>query len=54
MIPELPSNPNTISPVKLSIEQELERLRRFDTYERQTTPEREDAKANLERILTKL
>lgn len=44
MTPILPSNPNTITPVlqsMLSLKDRLEYLRRFDTYKRSTTPERE-------------
>ena len=53
MIPILPSNPSTISEPIYSLEAQLERLRRFDTYERKTTPEREAKKAAIEEKLKK-
>ena len=49
MIPILPSNPSTISPVIRSLKDRLEYLRRFDTYDRVTTIERELEKQELEK-----
>lgn len=63
MIPELPSNPWTITPLvstrkaqelMSSINDDLRRLRQFDTYHRSTDPEREAAKASLEALKSKL
>lgn len=52
MIPILPSNPLTITPVIIrSLKDRLERLRRFDTYDRSTTPERELEKSEIEKQL---
>lgn len=53
MIPLLPFVPNTISPVCLSPEDRLTFLRRLDTYERKTTPERELEKSKLENEINK-
>jgi hypothetical protein len=51
VIPLLPANPNTITPVQLSLDDRLEFLRRLDTYERTTSPERELEKVQLEQQL---
>lgn len=53
MIPVLPANPWTITPVIQSSRDRLEYLRRFDTYERSTTPERELGKQQLEKQIKK-
>ena len=52
MIPILLANPSTISPIPqsmISLMERLERLRRFDTYERSITPERELEKIEIEK-----
>lgn len=51
MIPLLPANHNTITPVQLSLDDRLEFLRRFDTYERTTSPDREREKEQIEKQL---
>jgi len=54
MIPILPANPSTISPIlqsMISLKDRLEYLRRLDTYERTTTPERELEKFEIEKQL---
>jgi hypothetical protein len=47
MTPLLPSNPNTISRPVLAASERLEWLRRVDTYERKTNPDREAEKVKL-------
>ena len=54
MIPVLPSNLSTITPVVYDVAAQLERLRRFDTYWGRTSPEREREKLGLENLLKPL
>jgi hypothetical protein len=49
MIPVLPDNPNTITPIVMTPVDRLVHLRRLDTHERKTTPERELEKLQLEK-----
>lgn len=51
MVPLLPFNSWTISPINYSSEMELERLRRLDTYFRTTSIEREERKVELEKLI---
>lgn len=54
MIPLLPANTSTITPVQLSLDDRIEFLRRFDTYGQETSPERELEKEQLKILLSKL